>query len=815
MGLAAGGFAQHQHDHQVIDEIEQQVEQGSLSYEEGLLQRFRLAYGEDDRLPGDLQVMDHDEQISDSPYRCLTPLIAEFERNRDQISAGAEEEISGMMSPKRERVKSTYTSPSEVFRLHYSTSGDDAVDTTDTSDTGIPDYIERAAEIADSSYQVLVDEYGFAEPRYNTDELYDIYFKDLNSGVYGLTRSISSENTTEIEVRNSYEEFPDNDDPEGNELGALKVTLAHELQHAIQYRYTRWSGPSGEFDWIEMDAVMMEEVVFPYVNDYHNYLSSINSIFSRPHAGAPGAYWQATWALYYYEQFGGSFWREVWEQLQVDVDRTVPEAKSLAKEDDVHLAEERVRNHLWHFSAGGFSLDDYGFADRHAFPAASLTEETDLPEGLRSPFTLNDFDARYYHYTPKPDSEGPLRLGVFADGNGLAYGILGVTNDGSYKEKIFTQSEDDQADLIDTGWDVADFEEFRLVITGSTENGDGRFRFLVGAGDDIESVPYGDINNDDVVAEDDVQLLLNQVARQDSGYSSTQFRGDVSGDGTLSAYDGSLILEYLDGNLDRFPVDESESGFGPEASDFSSTGGSGNGRIDPGSNPDVAWSLDILTDEPKTKHDLDISLNLEVGDESPVDEFHALFLELEVPEDIMFDEIATRSALDGALWDYHRDGDQLNLAISGRHAFKQDTLMTLIFEPEEEGETEITLSGAQLDEYALLPSSSGTGTIDVQESVPVSSGDQPELPDELVLKQNYPNPFNPVTTIAFELPESGHIQLIVYDVSGREVARLADQNLQAGTHTFDFDGSDLSSGMYIYRLYAPAGTKTGKMMLVK
>lgn len=811
------GHAQHSHhhDHQVISHIEQQVEAGDISYEEGLLQRFRAAYGKRVQLQGDLQVMSTDQQMTSSPYRCLTPIIAEFERNRSSLSAGAEEEISNMITHRSSRVQSTYTSPSEVFRLHYSTSGDDAVDTTDTSDTGIPDYIERAAEIADSSYQVLVEEYGFEDPRYYTDEPYDIYFKDLNDGVYGLTRSISAENTTEIEVRNSYEGFPDNDDPEGNEIGALKVTLAHELQHAIQYRYTRWSGPSGEFDWIEMDAVMIEEIVFPYVNDYHNYLTSINSIFSRPHEGAPGAYWQATWSLYYYEQFGGVFWREVWEHLQADVDRTVPEAKSLAKESEISLAEERVRNHLWHLSAGEFSLEEYGFIDRHAYPKAKLTEESDIPKGLRSAFMLRDYDARYYRYTPDEGSQGPLHLGVFADGNGLSYGLLGVTPDGDYKEQIIIPSDEDRPDLIDTGWDVSDFEEIRLVITGSIEGGEGRFRFLVGTGDDIESVPYGDFNEDEAVNEDDVRQILDQVAQQNSGYSSERLRGDVSGDGSLSAYDGSLILKFVDGNLDNFPVDESGTGYGPEVSRFTSGYGTDADRVNPEANPDVAWTLELITDKPKTKHDLDISVKLEVGDDSPVDEFHSLYLELEVPEGITFDEIVTGSSLDQAIWKYHRDEENLYLAVSGRHSFAEDTLFTMTFEPEEDQEAEIKIVQARLDEYALMPYSAGTGTFEIEDSVPVGSDEDPEVPEELVLKQNYPNPFNPVTIIEFELPESGNSQLVVYDVNGREITTLVDQNLQAGTHQFDFDGSRLSSGMYIYRLYTPAGVKTGKMMLVK
>ncbi len=814
-GISAAG-GQHSHDHSglVIESIHQQVEDGAITYEEGLLQRFRLGFGWDDRITGDLQILDtRNISSGTSPYRCLTPLIAEFERNRDQLSPAAESEILEMISPDETEEPETYISPSGVFELLYFTEGDDAVDTTDTTGTGIPDYVERAGEIADSSYQVLVEENGFKDPRYDDNAVYPIYFKDLNEGVYGRTRSISSENTTEIEVRNSYEDFPDNDDPEGHEMGALKVTIAHEIQHAIQYQYTRWSGPSGDFEWIEMDAVMVEEVVFPYVNDYHNYLSSINSIFTRPHDGPPGAYWQATWFLYYYEKLGLDFWREVWQHLEEDSSRSVPEAKALSRNSEA-LQTDRIRNHIWHLSSGDRSIENYGFRDRDAYPEAMLTEDTEIPAGFRDEFTLADYDARYYRYQPDENSDGTFRIGLYADGNGLGVGLLAVTKDGDFEELIWPASED-QPDLIDTGWETSELEEVRVVLTGSREGGEGRYRFVVGAGEEIESVAYGDFDDSGEVNEDDVENLLQHVVSQQSNTASRLFRGDVSGDGELSAYDGSLILRHIDGTLGSFPVDESGTGFGPEASVFEPPEALASERVDPGSFPDVSWSLDLLTETPKTKKDLDLQLSMEVGEESIEEEFYALTFNLELPHWIEFQELKLKEPLDDAIAGTHRHVDTLYVAISGRNLFGEGPLLNMRFNPTEHNDSEITLLSARLDEFAGTPGSTGTGTFEIEENVAVDAKVDPELPQELVLKSNYPNPFNPVTTIGFKLPEPGNVRLVVYDINGRKVNTLVDQNLNAGTHEFNFDGSRLSSGMYIYRLYAPSAVKTGKMMLVK
>lgn len=91
-----------------------------------------------------------------------------------------------------------------------------------------------------------------------------------------------------------------------------------------------------------------------------------------------------------------------------------------------------------------------------------------------------------------------------------------------------------------------------------------------------------------------------------------------------------------------------------------------------------------------------------------------------------------------------------------------------------------------------------------------------ETPEGYNLDQNYPNPFNPSTTIEFALGQGGETTLKVYDISGREVATiLSSQQLNAGSHTFNFDASNLSSGVYFYRLNSNGVQLTRKMTLVK
>ena len=88
-------------------------------------------------------------------------------------------------------------------------------------------------------------------------------------------------------------------------------------------------------------------------------------------------------------------------------------------------------------------------------------------------------------------------------------------------------------------------------------------------------------------------------------------------------------------------------------------------------------------------------------------------------------------------------------------------------------------------------------------------------PDSPVLKQNYPNPFNPSTTIEYQIPKSGLVQLNVYNTSGKLVSKIVNGYQNAGSHKLAFDGSTLSSGIYFAQLYTNSNSITQKMILLK
>lgn len=105
--------------------------------------------------------------------------------------------------------------------------------------------------------------------------------------------------------------------------------------------------------------------------------------------------------------------------------------------------------------------------------------------------------------------------------------------------------------------------------------------------------------------------------------------------------------------------------------------------------------------------------------------------------------------------------------------------------------------------------------IDIEKSTTTSTENFVENPKSYELKANYPNPFNPTTRIEFTIPEAMPVLVEVYSISGQRVATLVNSEMSAGSHNVLFEGSNLASGIYMYRIQTPLGIISRKMTLVK
>ncbi len=126
--------------------------------------------------------------------------------------------------------------------------------------------------------------------------------------------------------------------------------------------------------------------------------------------------------------------------------------------------------------------------------------------------------------------------------------------------------------------------------------------------------------------------------------------------------------------------------------------------------------------------------------------------------------------------------------------------------------------------YHLTKSRSGATLWGIRSNGGISRYGQPILgvnpisntaPDKYLLSQNYPNPFNPVTKINFAIPKSGLVTIKIYDLLGKEVRTLVNETKNAGSYSVDFNGSELSSGIYFYKINVNGFSDIKKMTLIK
>lgn len=468
---ALGQHNTHLHDHPVFHSIEDAKQAGTISLDEAVLQKFYAAY-QPENLRSEFQ-----KQADSWPIKCLVPVTQHYVQIQDQLSEATISEIETMVQASASDTEFSYISPSGVFIFHYDTTGTDRVPSAQTLpeaiEEDIPDYIYHAAFAADSSYRYQVKELDFTD--FILNEPYEIGFR--NFGFYGTTTASGS--TSFITVHSNFNNFPPNTHPEGNRIGALYVTLAHEVKHAIQYAANRWRGSAGSFDWIEMDATMMEEIVFDDVNDYYNYIKTdinsdqpnLSSIFGTPQNPIPGAYWHITWMLYFAEEFGMEFWVDVWEDVREEP--LIPFADAIENQLNTrneNFGPNHLRNHLWHLSSGEqFAQTGFGFREREFYPDAVIRNELfSAPDSL-SDTGLRSLGAHYLRASALNSAIGQPNILLNSSVRGVGIGVIGLFRDGSAR-KLHSVNEAASSQQIQTPWSWNDLSDLYIAVVNTNRS---------------------------------------------------------------------------------------------------------------------------------------------------------------------------------------------------------------------------------------------------------------------------------------------------------------------------------------------------------
>jgi len=471
----SGAFGQHHeephHELHPVHQIEQALDAGAINHEQAIVEKFRALYAPEKLDPAFRFSGNHS-------LKCFTPAIIEYEKLREKLSDDAVREIELLQQQAAANTTGqSYSSPSGRFIIHYETSGNNAVPAADENNDGIPDYVEKAGEYADAAYEKEIEQLGFTDPIPSGSQ-YNIHIR--NSSAYGFTQTSSSEPAgTFIVVENDYNGFPPNTDPDGDQLGALKVTMAHELKHAIQFVQNGWNGETDL--WAEMDATLMEEVVYDQVNDYYNYIYDLDfgtPLFQTPTStllpvnGNSFNYEDITWALYFHERFGDNFWPAAWNRIEnnsslslLDAVRTELESRG---ENYFHTLAE---SYIWHYAGGQFrSATNYGFDEREEYPEPLISESfTGIPDQPTTEKVMEPVSARFYEVVPENTIADFVEVSLNHNSATAHIGLVAFFSDNSV-ETSFAQSSSQQSTTLTPGWEWSLIERLGIVVVSSNES---------------------------------------------------------------------------------------------------------------------------------------------------------------------------------------------------------------------------------------------------------------------------------------------------------------------------------------------------------
>lgn len=297
-------------------------------------------------------------------------------------------------------------SPSGRFMLHYDRTGGHAVPAEDISGNGIPDYIDSAGVILDYVWEIEIDSLGFNPPLNIQGQpvtLYHVYFQDL-FGFYGNAYSdLEIPGDSEARRYTSYIVL-ENDYAEGdfyiNGLDALKVTAAHEFNHAIQLSCGVWWENEIPVDvyLMEMTATWVEDVVYDDIDRYIEFLPDFFYAFSNtPFTEAEDLYpYGNSLFLHMLEKiYGSMIVSEIWEDIKIQVGLLA--IQEVLSEHGTSLSTQLHQYGIWLYFTGDRNDGVHYFSEGQLYPQMRITQEDRhyYLNGLDLPLSLSPLACRF------------------------------------------------------------------------------------------------------------------------------------------------------------------------------------------------------------------------------------------------------------------------------------------------------------------------------------------------------------------------------------------------------------------------------------
>ncbi len=819
--------------------IEKFYEEGKITYEEMLLNKFYYIF--------DKQKLQSEFKFeNDAPVKCATSLIIEYQKNKTSLSELTIRQIEEFLNPRKLMTPTafTYDSPGGKFRLTYETTGGNAVPTTDNNGNGVPDFVEWVASYFDYSWNYEIDSLGFLTPPIGTGK-YQVGFEEM--GAYGYTTVVSGQ-LTRIVMHRNFIGFPPNNDPEGNQKGAAKVTAAHEFKHATQIMYNYWNEPSW---YIELDATWMEDMAYDYVNDYYNYIFSSGSPFTSPGQSldAGDGYEDCNWMIFLSERFDTQINKRIWQRRQSNpAENMFTTFNTILSSFYSSNFQNTFREYIvWNFLTNTRSTTTHpGYGEAPNYPLASLCTTV-------SSFPYNGSNCSITKY-----AANFIRINPLLNSNSLSISFNGANSPHVFKVTVVTRKTSGLVESFEIPLDGNNDGTFLVpipnnqlsylglcvaVVSGNTgptftysisEQTSFSTSVNYNAGWNILSIPINlsNMSFNNIFPEAasfayyfDNGYQIASTAELGKGYwlkfnsaVSKNLVGTPQSSVTINVKSGWNIIGPLHQSIPTSSVSTNPPGIISSLFYSYNNGYQTATTLEKGKGYWVKVSsngtMTIPSTFAKEESNVDIAdilnnlskINV-IDSKGQKSELYITKIILNIPSDLP-------PAPPSNVFDVRFSDDQLIKSLAEKEflidingaeypvmiRFENVDYPITIINPV----TEEILNSGQINEFILTNQSINKIKLVVE-----------NLPQEFKLFQNFPNPFNPVTNINFVLDKPGMISLKIYNALGEEVSELINEELSSGFHNVKFDASNLPAGIYFARLVHLNRYQTIKLVLMK
>ncbi len=767
------------------------------------------------------------------------------------------EELDGYSPELRSRIKGlldrpagltrTYNSSGGHFKIHYTTTGADRVPSTE--------YVHNMGGYLERAYSLIVDTLDYFPPvsdgEAGGDDRTDVYLVDMED--YGVTYIESpgdaewSDYSAYILIENDFAGFPDNDDPEGRQAGASKVTAAHEFFHTVQAAYDGWERTW----WMEMCSVWLEERAYPYVNDYYHYLDFLfdypqKSLFT---SDGEHEYGTAIFNIFNEKKHGIDIIKEIWENCRYE---TAEEA--LASSYEAHgsnLPDEVVDFCIWNYFTRVYADPERFYPDGADYPGIRMERtHTVYPvSGMTTVHQPEYLGANYINLRNPIPYVGTFQFS-FSGISTVSWKIALIKRDlsGIYSFEYY-----DVPSSGNTLITVDGFENYYQIIaiiipiTGRLTGYSYTYAATIGS---TEFPPPSNLRG--ISGRDSMVPLF---WTEPSGATPDAYRiyRRIEGLDSFSPIDETPLTHYYDSDVvndTRYQYvvtalyDSNESGYSNIVTAIPAIGEVVLDTFDIFYDDGVAstylgsWdSGDIIAtrfvaDDTIYQYRI-VGVSADMYDFAYTGSAHIKAVFYSVGEDTMPDELIAESdpvhttAFHPELASIDVSELELSLPynmgiiVGIEYVSGEIGSIPAILIDDQNGVPHYTnyycYRGTWREHYTFwaTPEMTGYNIIRLTVEQYVGIDEEQNTTPNTVSIDAFPNPFNNLSKIRINLPHPADITISIYNLLGEKIDELFSGRKDRGSHIFLWDASNLSTGIYLYRVEAGNEISAGKLILIK